>query len=325
MRLEPGLIARIVAQPKSPEARLACAQWLEEHGAGPRAQFIRAQVALRTWLNPAQRWELETRARKLLKAHGKDWAAELPGLKPSDLNYSQGFIEELGLTEKQLAEHGERLLSSEPVHRLRVGIQDGKAFAEVAAQPWFAQIRKLKLLGKSDAGARALASSEHVTMLEHLLLSHVSAKGVSALARSEALPGLRTLGVTGSEGFDDEGVQALAEGHLALERIFLSRTSITSESVSRFAGVERFQSLKVLALNGDELEDEDAETLAASKVLVNLERLELGENNLSQEGVLVFRSTQALPRLKHLDLRGMCYDARELEPLRRRFGKGLKF
>src|SRR5688572_29972138 len=123
MRPEPGLLARIVAEPEALEARLACAEWLEKHGAGARAQLIRAQVALRTRLNPAQRRELEGRVRNLLKAHGKDWAAELAGLKSSDLHYSRGFVEELMLPEKRLAEHGAAILASEPVFRLQVEVQ----------------------------------------------------------------------------------------------------------------------------------------------------------------------------------------------------------
>ncbi len=314
----------IVARPDEARPRLACAEWFEKHGAEPRAELIRAQLALCTRVNPAQRLELGRRVSELLREHGKAWAAELPGMSASELNYSRGFIEELSLPEKRLAEHGEVLLTREPVSRLRVEVQDGKGLAQVAARPWFERVRWVKLTGKADAGAAALAEAKHAGRLEGLLLFGATGKAGAALGKSEGLAGLRTLGLTGSDAFDDKGVEGLAEGRLTLETLYLSRTGVTGEGVERLAKAKRFETLKLLALNGDNLGDEDAEALAKSKVLVNLERLELARNEISAEGALVFRSSKALPRLKRLDLSEMWYDRRELEPLRQRFGRGLK-
>jgi uncharacterized protein (TIGR02996 family) len=323
MRLESTLLTKIAADPEDMAPRLACADWLEKQGAGPRAALIRAQIALRTRLNPAQRLAFGAQVRELLKEHGKAWAAELPGVDRAELNYSRGFIQELGLTEKRLTEHGEELLAREPVFRLRVEVQDGRGLASVCAQPWFERIRWLKLTGKVDAGATALAAAPHVGHLEGLLLPGATVKGVSALAQSEQLKGLKWLSLTGSGELDGEALAVLAEGRLALERLYLTAIML-EEGLSDWVEGAAFQSLKWLALNRNNLSDDDAKALAGSEALQNLEVLELAQNEITEKGALAFRSPEVIPRLKRLDLSGMYYDTKKLAPLRQRFGRGLK-
>ncbi len=148
-------------------------------------------------------------------------------------------------------------------------------------------------------------------------------KGISALAQSEKLTGLRMLSLTGSVELGGEGLAALVEGRLRPEWLFLTGIELEEGIASHVEGA-LLQSVKWLALNRDNLSDEDVEALAGSKSLRNLERLELAKNELSEEGALVFRSPKVMPSLKHLDLSGMWYSPKGLEPLRRRFGKGLK-
>jgi uncharacterized protein (TIGR02996 family) len=324
MRPDPVLIAKIAAHPESPESRLACADWFEKHGNAPRAELVRAQVALSTRLNPEQRATLQRRANELLYEYTDEWAAEVPGLDGVKLRYSRGFVEELALSELRLAEHGGEILSSEPVYRLQIDVQDGEGLAKAAGQPWFEQVRWLKLLGKVDTGAQALAAARHVGHLEGLLATGIKAEGVSAVAGSETLTCLRSLSLTGSDELYQEGLEPLAQGKRSLERLFLTGIGLEYGLPGCMVEGESFRSLQWLALNRDELSDEDAEKLAKSKVLANLERLELAGNNITEEGALLFKSQKVLPRLKHLDLSGMWYDTRELEPLRRRFRSGLK-
>jgi hypothetical protein len=58
-------------------------------------------------------------------------------------------------------------------------------------------------------------------------------KGVSALAQSEQLKGLKWLSLTGSGELDGEALAVLAEGRLALERLYLSGSC--SSRASRMA------------------------------------------------------------------------------------------
>jgi|GEM_PF-2034441 len=326
MRPPLEFMERIRAEPKAPEHRLAYAEWLEKHGEASRAEFIRAEWALRTAaLNPQQRLTLKKRVPQLLEAHAKEWAVRLPGMSSGDLHYRRGFIEELVLPEKQLAEHGEALFAREPVHKLRVWVQDGKGLGSAAEQPWFAQVRWLKLMGKVDAGAKALSAAAHAGKLDSLLIPGAGKQGISAVLNSERLGGLRTLSLTGSSvQLEDEAFQVFSEGRLQLERLLLSQCLQLSEGLAPLAEAEWLRPLKWLALNRNELSDEDVETLAKSKVLENLEWLELAHNELSPEGVRVLAASKALPRLKHLDVSEMWWDKSELGPLQKRFRSGLK-
>ncbi len=324
MRPEPALLDDIAANPRAATPREAFAQWLEKHGEGPRAELIRAELALRTRVNPAQRMTLKKRVRSLMKEHGKAWAAALPGLQEEMPYSSRGLVEDWVLSEKTLAEQGEEILTREPVPRLYLEVQDGKGLEKAAGEPWFERIRWLKVTKKGDAAAKALAKAEHAGSLRTLLLQGATAKGLAALVGSEKLGGLRVLSLARSGSFNSEALKAFSQGKLQLERLLMSACLEEEASLAPLAGAECLRTLKVLALNRNELGDEQAEELAKSKTLVNLERLELGGNPVSSEGALAFKSPKALPQLKHLDLSNTETERGELGPLRKRLGPGLK-
>ncbi|WNG35605.1 TIGR02996 domain-containing protein [Archangium violaceum] len=320
------LLARVASQPNDEEARLACAELLRDDDA-PRAELIRSQVALSArGLDPAQRRSLRHRVEVLLRENEAAWRGRLTALGVFDFQFSRGFVEEVGLTERALAEHGEALFALEPVHRLRLEVRDGEGLARAAAQPWFEQVRWLKLTGEegADSAVRALASAAHAGRLEGLVLPQVDPDGVAALVESVVLTGLRSLSLTGNDGFGDECAEALAESRLSLVRLYLSATGLSDEGVSVLARAKPLRSLELLALNRNEISDEGAQALAASKALANLQRLELKDTQVDEEGALAFSSPRALPKLRHLDLQGIGLSARALELLLKRLGMGVK-
>jgi uncharacterized protein (TIGR02996 family) len=71
---ERAFLAAITAAPADDAVRLVFADWLDENGQSPRAEFIRAQVEAET-LHPhaARRAELEARAERLLADHWIEW------------------------------------------------------------------------------------------------------------------------------------------------------------------------------------------------------------------------------------------------------------
>jgi uncharacterized protein (TIGR02996 family) len=324
MRPDPALLEKLVADSRAPEPLLAFAEWLEKCGEASRAELVRADVALRTRLNPAQRLTLNKRVRALLPEQKKAWEAEFPALKGAVPDLRRGIARELVLSEKNLAQYGEELLAREPVARLHLEVEDGKGLGEAAGQPWFEKIPWLKVEKKGDAAARALASAPHAGRLRTLLLSGATGKGVSVLVRSEGLKGLRTLSLARSS-LDSEALGVFSKGRLQLERLLMTACLELEDGIAPLAEAEWLRPLKLLALNRNELTDEDAKLLAESAVLENLEALELAGNELTPEGALVFRSPKALPQLKKLDLRDMWYDREKLGPLRKRFGPGLRF
>jgi uncharacterized protein (TIGR02996 family) len=317
------LLERIAAEPANDEPRLVCADLLTDSDAA-RVELIHTQVALGGRLDPARRLDFFRKEQELLAKHAARWRKPLDEAKATDVRFTRGFIEEATLGEEALAQHGAALLAREPLHRLRVAVRHGKALAQAAAQPWFSRVRQLRLAGGAmDTVVKALAAAPHVTKLEGLILYEASDAAVLALAASAALPGLRSLCLASSE-LSDASATALAKGTLALERLYLSGTGLSDEGVAALAKGKALASLRLLALNRNSLSDEGAEALAKSKALTALERLELSKNELSEEGALAFRSPKALPKLRRLELQDMGLSARELEPLRKRLGPGLR-
>ncbi|WP_224248705.1 TIGR02996 domain-containing protein [Hyalangium gracile] len=323
MRPDPALLEAVLDNPGEPAPRLALADWFERHGAGPRAELIRSEMALRTRLNPAKRRALTKRVRTLMAELSKSWAADFVGLKDAVPTIHRGVTEKLVISEKGLAEHGEAIFSREPVLRLHLDVQDGKALAQAAAQPWFERVRWLKVRQKGDAAARALAAAPHARRLHSLMLRDVTVKALPELLVSQSLGGLRALSLTGNGTLSTEDLEVFSQGRLQLERLFMPGFLEPDENIGPLVEAEWLSSLKVLALNRNMLVDEDAQLLARSKVLQGLEWLELAGNEISAEGALVFKSAKVMPRLERLDLRDMWYDREELAPLRKRFGRGL--
>jgi uncharacterized protein (TIGR02996 family) len=317
------LLERIAAEPASDEPRLVCADLLTDSDPA-RVELIHAQVALTGRVDPARRRSLQRQVEALLAAHAARWRQPLDEAKAQEVRFTRGFIEEATLGEDALAKHGPALFSREPLQRLRLHARDGRGLAQAAAQPWFTRVRQLRLTGGGvDAAVKALAGATHAGKLAGLLLSGASDAAVQALAESEALPGLRSLSLGASE-LSDDSAAALGKGKLALERLYLSGTGLSDEGAGALAKGKALATLRHLALNRNSLSDEGAEALARSKALAALERLELSRNELSEEGALAFRSAKALPKLRRLELLDMGLSSRELEPLRKRLGPGLR-
>lgn len=318
-----SLLALIAAEPANDEPRLVCADVLRATD-DARADLIQAQIALTGRLDPARRGDLQRRVAALLDTQGRRWLKPLEDAHAQGLRLTRGFVEEARVSEAHLATHGEALFALEPLHRLHVETRDGKGLALAARQPWFGQVRYLRLEGGGvDDAARALASTSHAAKLVGLALAGAGDEALQALAASPGLGGLRSLSVSGGELSDDTAA-TLAKGTLALERLYLSGTGLSDEGAEALARGKALATLQLLALNRNTLSNEGAQALARSKTLLHLERLELSRNELSEEGALAFRSIKALPRLRRLELRDMSLDRRALEPVRKRLGAGLR-
>ena len=317
------LVARVGAEPDSNDARLVCADVLCGTD-DARVELIHMQLALSGRLDPARREGFKKCVELLLAEHGRRWRQPLEDAHASDFVFSRGFIEEATLSEDNLAKHGEALFAREPLQRLNVETKDGRGLALAAGQPWFERIRQLRLTGRAVArAAKALASAPHAGRLVKLMLAGADDEAVQAVAGGRALAGLRSLSVSSAE-LSDASAEALAKGALTLEALYLSGTGLSDAGVEALAHGTALGALRLLALNRNSLSDEGAQALAASKSLPQVERLELSRNELSEEGALAFRSAKALPKLRRLELLDMGLDRRELEPVRKRLGAGLR-
>ncbi|WP_338864742.1 hypothetical protein [Myxococcus stipitatus] len=319
-----ALLAKVVEDPASDAARLACAEALQATEPA-RAELIRVQLALRGRMDPARRLALQRRERALMDAHGRGWFKPLLAANVREPSFHRGFIEELTLPEDRLASHGAALFEREPISRLTVGTRDGTGLALALEQPWFSQVRWLRLRGPGgDAATRVLASSTRAGRLESLVLTGAGDAAVRELVSSQTLTRLRSVSLSSCQ-LTDASAEMLAKAVLPWERLYLSGSGLTDEGVVVLAGAKGLGSLQWLTLNRNEIGDEAAEALAKSKGFANLERLELSRTEVSEEGALAFRSAKALPKLRRLELLDIGFDRDALGPLNKRLGAGLRY
>jgi uncharacterized protein (TIGR02996 family) len=172
-RKEIGFL-RSIAEDDDPVGRLVLADWLEECGDSPRADFLRVQCELASPdLSEKRRHALRMRERELLDTHRQKWLQAF-GLPLEDVSFQGGLIASMRLSQWE----------------------DGKLLGAEYA-PWFATLTELDLsgLGIGDAGLAAFADTARFPALRKLILSdnQITNIGVYALAKADGLPRLDTV------------------------------------------------------------------------------------------------------------------------------------
>lgn len=80
----------------------------------------------------------------------------------------------------------------------------------------------------------------------------------------------------------------------------------------------------MLALGGNEdLTSEGLIAMARSKVLSNLEHLELSATGCTDDGLAELSDAKKLPKLRRLNVRGLAIEDQTIQALHRRLGDGL--
>jgi uncharacterized protein (TIGR02996 family) len=154
--------------------RLALADWLEDRGDAPRAEFIRVQCELAS-AGPTEerRRALRLRERDLLNAHRRQWCEALD-LPVEDVHFARGLIA-----------------------RVRLSQWEGGRVLDPAHAPRFATLEELDLSGLQlgDDGLAAFAHHIRLPALRKLILSEngITDAGASALSRATGLPHLNVL------------------------------------------------------------------------------------------------------------------------------------
>ncbi len=173
-----SLVAAVIERPGDDATRLVFADWLDDHGEGARAGFIRASVgASRGRPGSARRAELLDTERGLLADNEAAWLGPWRG-RLHDWGWRRGFLHRVRMTATQFLRHGEEMFRAEPVSRLELVNDEGGPLAEDAiraavAHPAFAFVRDCAVVPARYLGARpapgpwlaALAANRHVTRL----------------------------------------------------------------------------------------------------------------------------------------------------------------
>jgi uncharacterized protein (TIGR02996 family) len=268
--LDDAFLEAIVAEPDDDTPRLVYADWLEDHGQGARAEFIRIQIELsRLTQHEPRRQELVAREQALLVEHGEEWEGPLPRIA-TEWTFERGFLAGVKMPAKGFSQLPAVLTWSPTVRHLHLAgpFKNVKpSMRTIASSPYLARLTSLVIsdgyYGIGGPAVVTLAGSEHVGGLTSLSL-HNNAMGDAALvaiAGSPHLSRLTTLSLS-CYGFN-ESDYIRAEGVRAL---------VSSRSLAR---------MTTLRLVRCGLTDEACEVLTESSWPEGLRTLDLRNNDLS--------------------------------------------
>jgi uncharacterized protein (TIGR02996 family) len=241
---QPDFLTAIRKAPDDDAPRLACADWLDEHGESDRAAFIRLQCQMHRM---PQRGLKFTRVRdqtdKLLKKHEKEWVGPLARWVRR-YDFRRGFIESVRLEVAAFLKHAEQLFQLVPLRALdfvepkdlmpalvrspflgRVEslrfhgffivdqFQDDNRLSLLLASPQLRTVRRLDLgtNGLDTADTEQVARCKYLKDLNHLDLTFnsIGDAGLRAVAYSDCLTSLNSLVIFGYHQVGPKGVQAL--------------------------------------------------------------------------------------------------------------------
>jgi uncharacterized protein (TIGR02996 family) len=177
MSLKDGFLRAIIESPDDDTPRLVYADWLEDHGDPPRAEFIRLQCELaHIPEDDERRPEREARERELLARHETVWTGPLPGWV-AHWEFRRGLVDRITLTPEALVAHGEEIFRHAPVRQALL-LAGGDLPSELAALRHLAHLTTLEIQGIGtvipavipSAVLWSLLASPHITRLNTLAL-----------------------------------------------------------------------------------------------------------------------------------------------------------
>ncbi len=289
MSTEAAFLSDICANPDDNTPRLVFADWLDEHGDGARAEFIRAQIELARGVRGKRRKTLEVREADLLEAHAEKWIEPLRELIHEDWSekpytFRRGFVEQIDTTGGTLVERGDELFALAPIRDVR--LPDEEEFAELARCKHLLRLRSLDLTASGlseNFGPAVLFRSRYLANLTKLVAAgyddncHLDVEGIRGITRSNYLVRLKHLDV-GNNWFEEEGTRALLKAR-------------------------NLPSLERLDLTGVGMEDDGAVAVARTPWLAQLKYLDLMANSIGEVGARALLESPHLERIEVLDLR----------------------
>jgi len=308
---EEAFLEDVIACPEDDAVRLIYADWLDEHGESPRADFIRVQHAL-AQLPPGdpRRTPLLKRQGDLLAEYEDEWRASLPLLEGVTWeDFSRGFVEAAFVDDvPTLLKQAPALFAAAPVLRLQIGEVTARTARALAGSSWLARLSELNLGNNPELGSLGgsiLAGSPHLTGLRVLLL-HYCALGDEAAARlaTAALPRLTELYLSGNE-LNNAAAVALADSSSfpRLTELDLRDNQIGDAGAVALAHQANLGEVQTLWLVNNRIGADGAEALAFSGGLAKLARLYLNYNPIGNAGAAAFASSPGRAELRELDVR----------------------
>ena len=277
---ETPFIAAIVANPTDDLPRLMLADALDEAGNAPRAEFIRAQLALARGGDT----QLALRERELLQRHADAW--QIPHIQGKQF-FRRGVVEALWTTAERLLAQPSALNAAPQLRELRVvNANDTRTVERLAALPVLAQLDTLDLRNNSFGIDRR----------------------IRRFFRAAQLPKLRRLSLY-MNTLDSDDLMDLIDCDVTAQLIDLdvSANAFGQPGMEVLASARRLVGLRTLTARADEmahydcLHEQAGQTLAASKTL-RLHSLDLADHYLGDAGLTSLLSSPNSAELSHLGL-----------------------
>lgn len=329
-----AMIASICNLPDEDPPRLMYADWLDEHDAHTRAEFIRLQIALAGMApDDPKRPGVVARKDELIRLHGDEWAGEVgpsmqaewarePDPHRHEVFFRRGFIGGLKCP-AEVFERQPDLRGHVPLRELHLGDASGRV-GRVVASPSFSALTTLSLfdLELRDDDIIKLAESSNARRLTNLTIftSHapsdvrIGDAGLSALAGADFFPWLESLKIVAR--LEPAGVWQLVNSGLRtrLRELQLEFTAFDDSAAFAMA-TGGFEELTTLAAYGCNVGDEGLLALATSPALPRLTRLALCRGRITSAGVTRLAASPSATRLRQLDLDGNTACALDVEHL----------
>jgi uncharacterized protein (TIGR02996 family) len=206
MNHDAAFLASIIESPDEDAPRLIYADWLEEHGQGERADFIRVQCELaRMSEDDPRRGDLMARERASREGREKEWVGPLGGLMEK-CEFRRGFVEGITLAGEDFLTHAEAIFAAAPVRDAEFGRKwdDSKGtLSRLAASSSLARLETVGLgfsnFCLDDTSLQALASLPPLLQrLDRLsvILCPITEAGVFSLVMSPHLQRLGSLNLS---------------------------------------------------------------------------------------------------------------------------------
>jgi uncharacterized protein (TIGR02996 family) len=239
-----ALYQAIIAQPDEDTPRLVFADWLEEHGQGDRAAFIRAQIEeARAEPFSKQAREADERGDDLRRKHWREWTADVRELVER-CRFERGFIGHVGADPGSFVPVAEALFEAHPIQSLRLGPphhdpEHRASLVPVFELPCLARLRRLEFSPRTeflDDEYMALATSAHLAGVTDLSLTvcPIYPPWLAELLVGDAFPALAGLDVADISNLRVSLTTALPRAdHRHLRRLNVSGVTFNSEELQQ--------------------------------------------------------------------------------------------
>jgi len=300
-----GLFAHVLARPDDDGPRLVYADWLDDLGDHPRAEFVRVQIALaRLPTGDRRRTALADREGELLTKHALDWIAPLNGLATAPV-FARGFVHQVNQPARQFLTRAEVLFASAPIRHLHL-LDLGRHHDAVFDSPHLARLSGLTVFAQHQGEplAAAVAECPHLRSLHKLDLgrNEIGCDGLQRLADSPHLGALEELDLAVNH-IDGHGVRYAAERATwpELRRLELADNMLGAAAVERLVQSSRLPKLHRLGLSGNRLWSYQRDELPEFTALLRVPVLDLRNNGLTADGLRVILRSRATG-VRELDL-----------------------